>query len=177
MHDPNKQELDLDLKLSPNSEAGTDSDGEFSLQITKQSILRQERNRLGLSQSEFGALCGVSGRTVIKWENHETSPDLKQLTALSKFGLDLSRFNYNPPRSYSMDRYTFAEIRFADCPNGSQDEAMKAMSIKFHENPKYKFINVESMLNSNGEQIGIRYFYKYVEMLIPEKLTFASTRP
>jgi len=52
------------------------------------------RNALGLSQERFGQLLGVSGRSVIRWEKTNTSPDrqeqralLDKLQEVIKFGL------------------------------------------------------------------------------------------
>ena len=42
------------------------------------------RKRNNLSQEALSELVGVSRQTISKWELGETSPDLKQATALSK---------------------------------------------------------------------------------------------
>ncbi|ANC00655.1 XRE family transcriptional regulator [Pseudomonas putida] len=52
--------------------------------------LREERERLGLSQEEFGVRVGVSRGTQKKYElgTGSSSMDLKYLTALEAFGVD-----------------------------------------------------------------------------------------
>ena len=52
------------------------------------------RNALDLSQERFGQLLGVSGRSVIRWEKTNTSPErqeqralLNKLQEVMKFGL------------------------------------------------------------------------------------------
>lgn len=51
--------------------------------------LRAERRRLGINQTEFGAIAGASKRTVIEWEKGSTSPSAVQLSALSGAGVDI----------------------------------------------------------------------------------------
>jgi len=50
--------------------------------------IKEERERLGLSQSKFGSIAGVSKQTVITWEKGNTSPTAVQLNEMSSFGLD-----------------------------------------------------------------------------------------
>lgn len=44
--------------------------------------LASQRKRLGLSAQELGALIGVSGQSVYKWEQGKTKPRAAQLVAL-----------------------------------------------------------------------------------------------
>lgn len=50
--------------------------------------LREERIRLGLSQTAFGEVVGASKRTVIDWEKGAISPTAAQLAGWSENGLD-----------------------------------------------------------------------------------------
>jgi len=50
--------------------------------------LREERNRIGLSQSELGAALSVGKTTVIRWEKGESYPDAVQLAKLIEIGID-----------------------------------------------------------------------------------------
>ncbi|ATG73658.1 hypothetical protein AN401_07140 [Zobellella denitrificans] len=50
--------------------------------------LKEERERIGLTQPVFAELAGVKKRTVIDWEKGVSSPTALQLEALSKVGLD-----------------------------------------------------------------------------------------
>ncbi len=45
--------------------------------------LRSNRNRLGLSASDFGKLIGVTGQTVYKWEQEASRPREQQVAALA----------------------------------------------------------------------------------------------
>lgn len=51
--------------------------------------LREERNRLGMSQPNFAALAGTTKQTLFSWESGKTAPDGFQMTALSAHGVDL----------------------------------------------------------------------------------------
>lgn len=50
--------------------------------------IKEERERLGLSQAKFGSIAGVSKQTVITWEKGNTSPTAVQLNEMSLSGLD-----------------------------------------------------------------------------------------
>lgn len=50
--------------------------------------IKEERQRLGLSQEKFGGIAGVSKQTVIAWEKGSTSPTALQLAELSAQGFD-----------------------------------------------------------------------------------------
>lgn len=49
--------------------------------------IKEERQRLGLSQDKFGGIAGVSKQTVIAWEKGTTSPTIVQLSELAAHGL------------------------------------------------------------------------------------------
>lgn len=51
--------------------------------------LKEERQRLGLNQTEFGALAGVQKQAQLKYEKCERSPDADYLGAIAKAGADI----------------------------------------------------------------------------------------
>ncbi|MEI7408746.1 XRE family transcriptional regulator [Pectobacterium aroidearum] len=51
--------------------------------------LREERERLGLSQPAMGEIGGVKKLTQLNYEKGERFPDASYLSALAKFGLDV----------------------------------------------------------------------------------------
>lgn len=51
--------------------------------------LREERNKLGLSQEFFGEAAGVRKLSQIKYEKSERYPDLKYLTNILNMGCDV----------------------------------------------------------------------------------------
>lgn len=57
--------------------------------MTIEKRLKEERERIGLSQSRFGDLAKVVKQTVIQWEKGASSPDAVQLTAFAAAGVDV----------------------------------------------------------------------------------------
>ncbi|NNJ83624.1 MAG: helix-turn-helix domain-containing protein [Gammaproteobacteria bacterium] len=51
--------------------------------------LKEERNRLGLNQTDFGKLCCVTRQTQRLYEKGERTPDSKYLAAIAKVGADI----------------------------------------------------------------------------------------
>ena len=50
--------------------------------------LKEERERLGLTQPDFAAIAGAKKRTLIDWEKGVSSPTTVQLSALVAIGVD-----------------------------------------------------------------------------------------
>ena len=51
--------------------------------------LREERERMGLSQPKFAALAGTTKQTLFSWESGKTAPDGFQFAALDAAGADV----------------------------------------------------------------------------------------
>jgi len=51
--------------------------------------LKEERERLSLTQPAFAEVAGAAKRTLIEWEKGTTSPSAVQLSALSAIGVDV----------------------------------------------------------------------------------------
>ncbi|MFK3706736.1 helix-turn-helix domain-containing protein [Klebsiella sp. NPDC088457] len=51
--------------------------------------LREERNRIGLNQTEFGALAGVGKTTQINYENGNRTPSADYLAAIFEHSVDI----------------------------------------------------------------------------------------
>lgn len=51
--------------------------------------LKEERERLGMTQPAFAEVAGAAKRTLIEWEKGTTSPSAVQLSALHEIGVDL----------------------------------------------------------------------------------------
>lgn len=51
--------------------------------------LKEERNRLGMTQTEFGVAGGVSLGTQSAYESAKTSPDLRYMAAIAAVGADV----------------------------------------------------------------------------------------
>lgn len=51
--------------------------------------LREERERLGMSQPNFAAIAGTTKQTLFSWETGKTAPDGFQMAALAAQGVDI----------------------------------------------------------------------------------------
>ena len=51
--------------------------------------LREERARLGVSQTELAVACGIAKNTQLNYEKDERSPDAKYLAAVEALGMDV----------------------------------------------------------------------------------------
>lgn len=51
--------------------------------------LKEEREKLGLSQSKAGEIAGVTKQTFIQWEKGKSYPDAQQMTLLLEGGFDI----------------------------------------------------------------------------------------
>jgi transcriptional regulator with XRE-family HTH domain len=51
--------------------------------------IKEERERLGLTQPQFAEAAGAAKRTLIEWEKGATAPTAVQLSALGKIGVDM----------------------------------------------------------------------------------------
>jgi len=51
--------------------------------------LKEERQRLGLNQSDFAAFAGVAKNSQLNYEKGERSPDAVYLTAVAEKGVDV----------------------------------------------------------------------------------------
>lgn len=58
------------------------------------SRLREERERLKLTQEAFATACGVGRRAQVTYESDERSPDARYLEAASKIGVDIAYVIY-----------------------------------------------------------------------------------
>jgi transcriptional regulator with XRE-family HTH domain len=51
--------------------------------------LKEERERLGLTQEAFSAVAGAKRRTLVDWEKGVSSPTAAQMSLLSEIGVDV----------------------------------------------------------------------------------------
>lgn len=51
--------------------------------------IREERERLGLTQEEFCEIAGCGRRTLVEWEAGNTSPKAEQLSVLADHAVDV----------------------------------------------------------------------------------------
>jgi transcriptional regulator with XRE-family HTH domain len=63
--------------------------------------IKEERERLGLTQPVFAEAAGAAKRTLIEWEKGSTSPNAVQLSALAAIGVDV-QYILTGMRSYQV---------------------------------------------------------------------------
>jgi DNA-binding transcriptional regulator YiaG len=83
------EELERELKRARRAnarasaaDAAEDGDGATRRRFSPARLAAQ-RTKLGLSAADFGALLGVSGQSVYKWEHGEARPRSRQLEAIA----------------------------------------------------------------------------------------------
>ncbi|MFB0936455.1 MAG: helix-turn-helix transcriptional regulator [Propionivibrio sp.] len=52
--------------------------------------LKEERQRLGLSQAQLGALAGIQPLTQLKYESEQSDPNVRYLSAIGSAGINLA---------------------------------------------------------------------------------------
>lgn len=72
--------------------------------------LKEERSRLGFSQTELGAAGGVGKTTQINYEKGERNPDASYLAAVAKKGVDVLYVVQGERTSRSADSLTAEEV-------------------------------------------------------------------
>ena len=88
--------------------------------------LKEERERLALTQEAWGAIAGAARRTVSDWEKGVSSPNTVQLSALSEMGLDVL-YVVTGARSAVLPGLTPEETALVDNFRHSPPEARKAI--------------------------------------------------
>ena len=85
--------------------------------------LREERKRLGLSQTELGAHGGVSKDSQLNYENGSRSPDANYLIAIASVGVDVTylltgarvgQADLSPEERALLDNYQHADEQGRD---------------------------------------------------------------
>lgn len=93
--------------------------------------LKDERERLGMSQTEFAAIAGASKHAQINWEKGDATPNANALAAWAEKGLDVlyvvtgSR-SFVPPSPISSEHQAIIRDYDASSPDGK--EAIRRMA-------------------------------------------------
>lgn len=95
-----------------------------NLFMTIEKRLKEERERIGLSQSSFGGLTQVVKQTVIQWEKGVSAPNAIQLAALSQAGVDVM-YIVTGVRSMPMKTFGPRQQALLDNYEHSDDEGKK----------------------------------------------------
>lgn len=78
-----QQMLRLDKKSASETPVAASTDNTFGRVRFTAKGLRGQRQRLGLSAADFGALLGVSAQTIYNWEAESTHPRERQVAAIA----------------------------------------------------------------------------------------------
>ena len=81
--------------------------------------LTELRGSRSLTQSELGAALDVSGKTVSKWENGTSEPDIQMLLKLAEF-FGVTQTHFSAPGSRSITR-----TRPRSCARFTKDSTAK----------------------------------------------------
>lgn len=76
--------------------------------------LKEERSRLGLSQTDLGAAGGVGKTTQINYEKGTGSPDAKYLSAVAALGIDILYVVTGVSTPHVVDGFTAAENKLVN---------------------------------------------------------------
>lgn len=90
--------------------------------------LKEERERLGLTQPAFAAVAGASKRTLIDWEKGATSPSAVQLSAIAVVGADVLYIltGQRSPTAMQPDEAMLLE-RYRTSPQALRDAALRVL--------------------------------------------------
>lgn len=90
--------------------------------------LKEERKRLGLSQTEFARLGGVGKTTQINYESGERSPDADYLAAIAIVGVDVQYILTETRSSMALapeERFLIKQFRAS--PKALQQAALRVL--------------------------------------------------
>ena len=94
------------------------------------SRLREERERLKLTQEAFATSCGVGRRAQVTYESGERSPDARYLEAASKIGVDIAYVIYGGKTGFdeTMRLMVVEDLFFLICFElGFDDESVRSL--------------------------------------------------
>ncbi len=95
-------------------------------------FLRELRKEKGKTQEEIAELFGVSSRSVSRWENGNTMPDLGILVELSEYyGTDISEIIHGERKSEKMENEKETLLMIADYSKKQKMQAIVRAVILF----------------------------------------------
>lgn len=105
--------------------------------------LREERERLGMSQTEFGSLADVTKATQINYEAGRRAPDVEYLAQVATVGVDV-RYVITGERALTPDQLRAERALYADCW-AALDAALQAGKKRL--NPEKKRAAVDALFD------------------------------
>ncbi len=130
--------------------------------------LREERERLGYSQTAFGALAEVTKQSQIKYEKGERSPDASYLAAIMRVGADVqyiigairSSMALAPDEQELVSRYRAASLEVKAAAIGALAAASTTKSATRQEQVFHGSVGQAVKVEGDLDQQGISFFGK-----------------
>ncbi|AOJ05113.1 transcriptional regulator [Burkholderia mayonis] len=130
--------------------------------------LREERERLGYSQTAFGALAEVTKQSQIKYEKGERSPDASYLAAIMRVGADVqyivgairSSMALAPDEQELVSRYRAASLEVKAAAIGALTAASTTKSATRQEQVFHGSVGQAVKVEGGLDQQGISFFGK-----------------
>lgn len=140
-------DIERDGSIMENKRLPVNTKGQKMLTIGDR--LREERERLGMTQTEFGALAGVTKATQINYETGRRAPDAGYLAAVAGVGLDV-QFVVVGQRALSEQAQRAALSLYAECWL-ALDAALSAGKKRLAPDKKRDAVDALFDLVSQGE--------------------------
>lgn len=100
--------------------------------------LREERSRLGISQTAFGEIAGVTKKTQSLYESGERAPDARYLEKVATVGVDVQYVITGERKHGSQPMVTWADVEQAG--HGWLSDAVMLEAIKIDSRQTYDFL-------------------------------------
>ena len=104
--------------------------------------LKEERERLGFSQTEFAAVAGASKNSQYNYEKGERSPDAAYLAAVAEKGVDILYVVTGVPTPHVVDGSTAAEDNLVNqyraLPEADQATVDRVLGAMWQQSSKGK---------------------------------------
>ncbi|WP_225307588.1 helix-turn-helix domain-containing protein [Nitrincola iocasae] len=118
--------------------------------------LKEERERIGLSQEEFGLVGGVARNAQSNYEKGKRAPDSDYLCAIARKGVDVLYILTGTQMDTSINGLTPDEVELLGIYRGCSDVGQRhlvAAGKAFQSlNPSYESIEVETVLAMAAEE-------------------------
>lgn len=115
-------------------------------------LLKDERNRLGFTQSELAEIAGLKRRAQIAYESGDRHPDSRYLQRLTEAGFDL-------------------QYLFTGCRSINLDEAQEALPVQVNgKDQPSSSIDLELLKKVTAEVLNVMKWHTSVQDMSPEQV-------
>ncbi len=109
--------------------------------------LKEERNRLGLNQTDFGDACGVRKQAQIRYEKGERKPDSDYLQKASDIGVDVGYLLTGVRSEVLKDKAMMRSYRI----NGVEQDIVSVRMNSMINEPKFR----EGLETMTDDEVGV----------------------